>query len=113
MDRVRSTRRVPVWVVWFTIMVLAVIVLAGCASAGGGQPVNLPVEDDNISRLVAGFLNGLLFLFAAIAVVGGFGSFALADTQLVTDSLYALGYALGVIVFFITPIGARVLFRRR
>lgn len=113
MDRVRSTRRVPVWVVWFTIMVLTVIVLAGCASAGGGQPVNVPVEDDNISRLLVGFVNGLLFLVAAIAVIFGFGSFAIADGQLTSDSLYVLGYVLGVVVFFVTPIGARVLFRRR
>jgi hypothetical protein len=89
------------------------LVLAGCASASGGQPVDVPVEDQNVSMIIAGFFNGLLFLIAAIAVIAGIGSFALADPQLVTSSLYVLGYGIGVIVFFITPVGARVLFRRR
>lgn len=111
MDRTRSIRWLPV--ITLSLMFALMIVLAGCASANGGQPISLPVEDDNISRLLTGFANGFLFLFAAIAVVGGIGSYALADTQLVADSLYVLGYVLGIIVFFITPVGARVLFRRR
>lgn len=83
------------------IVVLAVVLVAGCASTGGGQSVPISVEGQPwISEFIAGVLNCVTLPIVVLFQLFGRADYAVVDPNLVGRPAYVIGY-LTLGVFFL------------
>lgn len=77
---------------------LAVMLLASCASAGGGQTVPVTVEGQSwISEFLAGVMNCVAVPIVIVMQLFGNTSYAAVDPNMVGRPAYVIGYlTLGV-----------------